>query len=449
MKYFFAVIGTALLFSNTSIADQSATPTYVANDLRALTTSAGKYAAWADVCGDPAGAEVRSDFLVRADLLAPEEQADVIQRFERSYSKKKKNAEPVLERCMLQGKTDCCTVGAEVAKPFGFARDLYQAHLANLDAVTAPVEIAAAAPPVVSPSPSSVAELTAESSPPNNESVAATTTSPPPATMESTQVVVAKSENQTPRIGKLKVEDFDGIEWNPQILLIPTLVGIDVHLERCLGYREPIRANVDSYTQATKPPLHQGLVGAYDARYNKLKKVGLLNKYTQLGGDWHHRSDDCTGEVIEDLYFAYEKWEQSLLGIAPPVAVDYQAAKIGTLTIEDFAATTLNESTYNPVTLESIVQIDLHIEHCLNFREPIKANYDAYLQALKVDYWEDRSFQYENTHTNFGKKIANSSYTTVYPRSYKRSDCRTEVLADIYSEYEKWEKGLLDGTRSW
>lgn len=419
-------------------ASASSSPSYPIQNLEFLANTAGAYKAWADACNDPAGVTAKTDFLSMVDGLALGEKTVLIQRFEKRYAQRKDYAEQQTTQCIAIGKTDCCD-----STQRGRFNDAKRRYQNSLDGT-----IAAA----ISADPGSNTAILEDRAAGVSTPIVIRTpppSSPAPGTPANTQTAAANSENQTPRISKLKAEDFDGIEWNPQILLISTLVGIDVHLERCLGFREPIRANVETYSQATKPPQHQGVMGGYDNRYNKLERLGLLNRYTQLGGDWHYRSDDCTDEAMDDLYFAYEKWEQGLLGIASPVAVEYQTPKIATLTIEEFAGTTLNENTYNPVTLESIIQIDLHIEHCLKFREPIKANYDVYLETLGVDYWEDRSFQYENTHTNFGRQIAVSSYTVVYPSSYKRSDCRTEVIADLYSEYEKWEKGLLDGTRSW
>jgi peptidoglycan hydrolase-like protein with peptidoglycan-binding domain len=433
-------------------APSSATPIYEADDLRPLATSASKYAAWADVCSDPAGVAVRNDFLARADLLAPEEQAGIIQQFEKQYSKKKKNAEPLLEKCILQGKTDCCTVGEEVARPFDFVRNLYQTHIAKLDAAPAPiespdatVESAATAPPVASPPPSAAAAPPTESSESNSESVAA---APAPANADSTQIT-ATAEYQTPRIRKLKVEDFAGMQWDRRKVWLLVLVDIDVHIAHCLGFREPISDNIGTYAQATSPEVRESMIGAYENRYDKFIRVGIESKYTQLGGSWHYRTDDCAVEVIEDLYFAYEKWEQNLLGIVTPVAAGYQIARISKLTVEDFKEIVLKPETYNPVTLEYIVRIDLHIQYCLKFREPIKENYDAYLLAAKVENFENRSFQYENKHLNYGDSDAHSELTIIYPETYKRSDCRTKVIAKLYSEYDKWEKGLFDGTRSW
>jgi hypothetical protein len=109
-----------------------------AENLKPLAGSAGKYAAWVDVCSDPAGAEVRSDFLARAELLAPDEQAGIIQHFEKWYTRKKKNAEKAVENCILQGKTDCCTLG-----PAGYiirAKKLYESHVASLAVTAVPVE---------------------------------------------------------------------------------------------------------------------------------------------------------------------------------------------------------------------------------------------------------------------------------------------------------------------
>lgn len=69
-----------------------ASGTNASEDLKPLASSAGRYAAWADVCGDPAtSADVRSDFLARAELLTPDEQPGIIKLFERRYAKKKKN----------------------------------------------------------------------------------------------------------------------------------------------------------------------------------------------------------------------------------------------------------------------------------------------------------------------------------------------------------------------
>ena len=181
MRMFVTLIAVFSMFSVTGHA-VAAAPIYVAEDLKGLAASAGKYAAWADICSDPAGAEVRSDFLARAALLAPNEQAGIIKKFEKRYTRKKKQAEPLLEKCILQGKTNCCTIGP--SGQFLGAKERYESHVAKLDGVTAPAESAgsatesAAAAPALSEEHSSVAASPAESSGSSGDSVAAAPTSP-------------------------------------------------------------------------------------------------------------------------------------------------------------------------------------------------------------------------------------------------------------------------------
>ncbi|MBT8437282.1 MAG: hypothetical protein KJP11_07920 [Gammaproteobacteria bacterium] len=153
-----------------------------AENLKPLASFAGRYAAWADVCGDPVGAEVRSDFLARVELLAPKEQAGIIRIFEKRYKKKKKNGKKAVKSCIRQGKTDCCTVGPE-----GYiieAKKRYYSHLAKLDAAAVPAESSqsaaeiAAAAPAKTVSPLSAAASPTVSSGSNGKSAAATPTSP-------------------------------------------------------------------------------------------------------------------------------------------------------------------------------------------------------------------------------------------------------------------------------
>ena len=232
--------------TNVSAAAPSpVSPIYEADDINRLATFAGKYAAWADVCGDPASAEVRSDFLARAELLAPNEQAAIVPLFDKRYAKKKKNADLSLESCILKGKTDCCTVGPEVAKPFAFAKKRYQSYVAKLDAATAPAESAesatdsATAAPAISEQPSSVAASPAENSGSSGESAAASPApAPAPDSVESPQLAAA--ENRTAQISTLTVDDFDGIEWDRHKAWDDRFVEIDLHFEHCLGFREPI-----------------------------------------------------------------------------------------------------------------------------------------------------------------------------------------------------------------
>ena len=158
----------------------AAEPVYVAEDLKGLAATAGKYAAWADLCDDPAGADVKSDFLARVELLAPDEQAGIIKKFERRYTRKTKNAEPLLEKCILEGKTTCCTVGP--SGQFLGAKERYESEVVKLDGPTAPAESAGsatqsvAAAPELSKEPSSVAASPPERAQPASESPAAALT---------------------------------------------------------------------------------------------------------------------------------------------------------------------------------------------------------------------------------------------------------------------------------
>ncbi len=144
-----------------------------ADKLKLLATFAGRYAAWRDICGDPDGADIRSDFLARAELLAPAEQAGIIQQFEKRYTKKKKNGEKSVENCIGQGETDCCTVGP-AGRILG-AKNLYDSHIASLTVAAVPAESAgsAAESAAVVPAPP-VSDVS------NKESVAAAPTSPTP-----------------------------------------------------------------------------------------------------------------------------------------------------------------------------------------------------------------------------------------------------------------------------
>jgi hypothetical protein len=108
-----------------------------AENLKPLAGSAGDYAAWADACGDPVGATVRSDFLSRAKLLSSGKEARVIKRFENRYKRKKSYADRVVEKCVLQGKTDCCSAVPSVAGRFDKAKSIYETGLQKL-ASTAP-----------------------------------------------------------------------------------------------------------------------------------------------------------------------------------------------------------------------------------------------------------------------------------------------------------------------
>ncbi len=121
-----------------------------ADKLKLLASSAGRYAAWRDICGDPDGADIRSDFLARVELLAPEEQAVIIQHFEKRYTKKKKNGEKAVESCILQGKTDCCTVGP-AGRIIG-AKKLYDSHVASFAVAAVPAESSGSAAESAAPS---------------------------------------------------------------------------------------------------------------------------------------------------------------------------------------------------------------------------------------------------------------------------------------------------------
>lgn len=116
--YFIFVMGTSL-----SLA---------AENLKALAYSAGDYAAWADVCDDPAGANVRSDFLSRANLLSPDEEAKIIKRFEDRYQRKKRYADKALKKCVQQGKNNCCSAVRSVAGRLNKAKSIYEIGLQKL-----------------------------------------------------------------------------------------------------------------------------------------------------------------------------------------------------------------------------------------------------------------------------------------------------------------------------
>ena len=150
---YLVILSTGLVIGFANGGSRSQSPAGVvpnAENLKPLAGSAGKYAAWADVCGDPVGAEVRSDFLARVELLAPDEQAGIIRIFEKRYKKKKKNGEKAVKSCTLQGKTDCCTVG-----PSGYiieAKKRYYSHVAKLDGATVTAESSQSAAESAAPS---------------------------------------------------------------------------------------------------------------------------------------------------------------------------------------------------------------------------------------------------------------------------------------------------------
>lgn len=182
----------AFLLATGLLTGVSFCPTFAADDLKDLGALAGKYAAWADLCDDPAGADVRSDFLARVELLAPDEQTRVIKKFERRYTRKTKEAGPLLEKCILEGETDCCTRGP--GGQFKGAKERYETELVELDPSMAPAEEPEAAPrtvaatPPVSQQPSSV-----EASPPEKSDTSAAS----PAAASTPPVVSGASELAT------------------------------------------------------------------------------------------------------------------------------------------------------------------------------------------------------------------------------------------------------------
>jgi len=136
-----------------------------------FTRYAGRYAAWADACSDPAGITVKSDFLSKADVLTPGQKAGVIQNFENSYAVTKKRAEKHVKHCTAKGITDCCTVGTSNGRKISYAKKYYQAMLKKFPVAAAAKKSSGASTASVAPAPAT---------PVVNTSPAAAPTSPAP-----------------------------------------------------------------------------------------------------------------------------------------------------------------------------------------------------------------------------------------------------------------------------
>ena len=95
-------------------------------NLNALANSAGDYAAWADVCSDPAGASVKSEFKAQADPLPPDQEARIVKLFEDRYQRTKRQADKALKKCVQRGNENCCTDVRSVAGRLNKAKSIHE-----------------------------------------------------------------------------------------------------------------------------------------------------------------------------------------------------------------------------------------------------------------------------------------------------------------------------------
>jgi hypothetical protein len=152
-----------------------------------FTRFAGQYAAWADACSDPAGVTAKSDFLSKADVLAPGQKAGVIQNFENSYAVTKKKAEKRVKYCTAKGITDCCTFGTSNGREISRAKKYYQAVLKKFPVAAAAKNSpgASAASPAATPA----------SSTPSAPSSPVPASSPIPSTPHALDTLVTYASN--------------------------------------------------------------------------------------------------------------------------------------------------------------------------------------------------------------------------------------------------------------
>jgi peptidoglycan hydrolase-like protein with peptidoglycan-binding domain len=167
----------------------SSPPVLTTQNLMPLAGYAGDYAAWADACSDPAGVTVTSDFLSKADVLAPDEKASVIQRFDSRYATKNDYVETLIEKCTGMGRTTCCTAGRTIPKRFAKAKMLYEFSLQSLTV---------AASPAAGSGSSTASVVIAPTSPAVSEANAASTASPTAVPTSSSHATASMTSSHIP-----------------------------------------------------------------------------------------------------------------------------------------------------------------------------------------------------------------------------------------------------------